>query len=354
MFETEELEIWNLTPGTSNYAGAQEIFNIVGRLKSPEKTSNLHYSLNGETDKPVFFNRGPAQIGRLPKPGDFNLDTIRLADLKPYNEITFRVTSDNQEVKESKIAFAINLYKEHKPRFQLNFKEIEHASQVGQIVDGKWQLGYNSNGEPCLEIREENAGLDRIILFGRHDWTSGYEITTTLCVTTWIKRPYNVGLLFKWNPHLQGDGSSLPIQWSTGLGYYCSYNPGLRIRFGVNVHLDENGNKVGSFVLKNGRLSLWRAMIGNVVERRVIRRIAREIFGLKLPFTEIAPGIPYHFRLRIHPKKYTLSVWKYGKKEPPPQLVVSKPNERLPKGSMGIVAHYCAVKVYNFNVSPVA
>jgi hypothetical protein len=353
MFETEELEIWNLTRGIPNYAGAQEIFNIVGRLKSPEKTSNLHYSLNGGTDKPVFFNRGPAQTGRLQKPGDFNLDTIRLADLKPYNEITFRVTSDNQEVKESKIAFAINLYKEHEPCFQLNFKEIEHASQIGQIVDGKWQLGFNSKGEPCLEIQEENAGLDRIILFGRYDWTTGYEITTTLCVTTWIKRPYNVGLLFKWNPHLQGDGSLLPIQWSTGLGYYCSYKPGLRIRFGVNVHLDENGNKVGSFVLKKGRLSMWRAMVGNVIERRVIRRVAREIFDLKLPFTEIAPGIPYHFRMRVHPKKYALSIWKYGKKEPPPQLVVLKPNERLSQGSMGIVAHYCAVKVYNFNVSPV-
>jgi hypothetical protein len=353
MFETDDLEIWNLKPGVSNYAGAQKIFNVLGRLKLPQKVSHFIYSFNGGKESPVFFNRGLNQNGRLQKPGDFNLDTIRLGDLKPDNEIIFRVIYDGREIKESKIAFTINHYEEKKPHYRLDLKDIEYPFQVGQMIDGHWQMDLDSKGEPFLGIREENAGFDRIILFGHHNWTNGYEIKAKLCVTSWIKRPFNVGLLYKWNSYPQGDGASLPTQWSTGHGYYCSYHPGLRIRFGVNVHLNEKGNKVGSFVLKKKRLSLSRVIIGKIVERRYIRPIAREIFKLQFPFAEIAPGVPYFFRMMVHPQKYALTVWKCEKKEPSPQLVVLEPNERLLRGSLGIVAHHCAVRLYKFNVDPV-
>lgn len=360
MYASEELEVWNLTPGMPVKTGAQAIYNIVGRLKAPETVSRLTYRLNGGPEKPVFFNNTQERTGRLERPGDFNIDTLRLEDLRPDNRLTLQVyrnapasggipgSGDTARVEHEKgkavtIDFPACAPPGPQPIFQLKFGEAHLPEQLGQIVDGRWRVSRDEAGEPCLEIQKEDAGYDRIIVFGRHDWTSSYEINATLVVREWTHKFHNVGLLFKWNSHHPGDGSCLPTRWSTGLAYYYSRSLGLRLRFGVDVRYDERGNKLGDNILSEAPLSLWEWRKGQLLKRFFPRRAALPV---------LKPGIRYHFHLRIHPDQYTLAVWEDGQKQPRPQLAVPHPVERLPRGSVGIIAYHCAVRVYAFQVRP--
>ena len=74
---------------------------------------------------------------------------------------------------------------------------------------------------------------------------------------------------------------------------------------------------------------------------------------LEFPFTEIIPKVIYSFKMRIHPKIYELTVSKNSKKQQHPPLQVLEPVDRLPQGSVGIIAYNSAVRVYEYNVIPV-
>lgn len=354
MYENDEFELWNLEPDTTALTGAQTIFNILGRVKHPDKINKISYSINGSQERAIFFKYLENRSERLMRPGDFNIDTILAEELGPENQLKFRLDL-GQEEKEYQINFSTRMNIEAAPSYMLDLSEVRHPQEVGQIVDGKWTCGKDESSEPCLEIESQDSGLDRIILFGRHDWTSGYEITARLCVTSWNHITHNIGLLFKWNPHLQGDGSCLPAQWSTGLGYYYSLSKGLRIRFGHNVHFDNNGNKKGDIVLKEKPLSLYRYLKGNLLKlSRPFLKIANGNSDITAnPFSQIVAGRQYLFKMLVHPEKYTLTVWERGKDEPSPQLVVYDPPDILPQGSVGIIAYNCGVRLYEFNVSPI-
>ena len=348
MYQKNGLEIWNLTPEIPVFAGAQQIFNIVGNLREPQKIKKFCYSLNEEAEKLIFFNHLNRQLNRLQRPGDFNIDTIRLEQLKPNNQIVFRVLYKDLTEKTHEINFQRTAYTAQIPKFQLDLKQIHYPEQVGQVIDGKWQLVRNKQAEPYLEINQKNAGYDRIILFGHHQWTHSYEIKARLSITKLTDTMYNLGLLFKWNEHLQGDGTWLPTQWSTGLGYYCSYSPGLRLRFGVDVHCDDRGNKIGDYILQEKPFSPYRYYLG-----KLFRRLLRKQAHLNPFATQILTNRQYCFRLLVKPQKYALTVWEAGKKEPHPQLIVPYPNDKLPQGSVGIIAHNCGVRVYEYQVTPI-
>ena len=354
MFETDEFELWNLAPESTVIIGAQRIFNVLGRLKHPEKIKGAAYSINDGPERAIFFKYLENKSERLICPGDFNIDTILMEDLGPENQIRFRLDLGSEE-KEYIIGFSTYLINGKLPYYRLDLSATNHPHEVGQIVDGKWQRRRDERSEPCLEILKQDSGHDRIILFGRHDWTSGYEITARLCVTAWTHVTHNVGLLFKWNPHLQGDGTCLPIQWTTGLGYYYSLSKGLRIRFGRNVHFDSNGNKRGDHILKEKPLSPYYYVKGNMIKlcRWFLKLVKVNSPFTYDPFSQIIPGRKYLFRMLVHPEKYALTVWEEGKNEPSPQLEVKKPVEILPSGSVGIIAYNCGVRVYDFEVSPV-
>lgn len=354
MFETDEFELWNLAPGGTAIVGSQNIFNVLGRFKHPEKIKRVSYSLNEGPERTIFFNCSKNSSKRLARPGDFNIDTIVIDDLGPENLLTLRLDLDTEE-KEYQINFSTRLNTEASPHYKLDLSGAHYPQEVGQVVDGKWQVTRDEQNEPCLEILREDSGHDRIILFGLHDWTSAYEITARICVTDWTHITHNVGLLFKWNPHLQGDGSCLPTQWTTGLGYYYSLSKGLRIRFGHNVRLDINGNKQGDYVLKEKPLSIYRYLKGNIIKLSLplLKQINGNSSLSANPFSQIVPGRNYLFRMYVHPEKYELTVWEEGKNEPFPQLVADKPDEILTSGSVGVIAYNCGVRIYNFEVTPV-
>jgi hypothetical protein len=344
MIETDQLEVWNLSHGLVARSGAVDLFNIVGRLKAPRSVASFTYRLNRGPETPIFFVAGSSSSGRLRHAGDFAIDTIGLADLEPENLLRLRVLREGGAEHEEQIRFRHRPFERKEPRFRLDLAGINAAEQVGQVVEGPWRVCADAGGRSRLEIAPEDAGYDRIILFGRKDWTTGYEARTRLTVTR-ITGHHNIGVVFKWNPHARGDGTFLPETWSTGLGYYCSYGrrAGIRLRFGVGVHIDESGRKHGEYMLAHRPLvSEHRVLINHIADRmRLIRRA-----------TELRLHQDYWFRVRVDPREYALTVWKADTPEPAPQLLVSDPVERLGMGAVGILAYNVGVQVHEFEVEP--
>jgi hypothetical protein len=356
MDRTNTIELWNLVDGIASKAGAQRIFNVVGRLKNPTQIEKLYYSLNGNPEKLVFFNSSTSVAERMENLGDFNIDTIELEDLQSNNTLVFRTIDRDRNETKHQVDFPISWFTEKSPSFKLNLEGIEHPQQVGQILEGKWSISRDDRtNEPFLEVSPEDAGYDKIMLFGRQDWTDGYEITARLCVTSILKDNHNCGVFFKFNPHLQGDGTCLPSQWSTGLGYYSSLSKGLRIRFGVDVHRDEQRKLHGSYILDEQVLEpflYWKGKIVRGIHRR-LGRINPRLGEVRKPMSQLVPGKQYCWKMIVDRDRYSFTVWEYGTKEPLPQTVANKPIDRLPQGCVGIGAYQCSLRLYEFNVSPI-
>lgn len=340
----DDVEVWNLADGVPAVFGAQDIFNVVGRVREPERVASMTYVLNGAPRRSVAFAAG-APAGRLARTGDFNIDTITSEELRRENDLALHVRRVDRTEATRVISFPAVPLAPGKPAFRLDLSHARGPQEVGQVVDGRWRVVVDERGERCLEIARRDAGYDRIILFGSHAWTHGYAVSARLVVPAWTHHCHNVGLLFKWNPHERGDGDQLPTRWSTGLGYYAWPSPGLRLRVGVGVHVDREGRKLGDLVLAERPLSNIRRALG-----RPRRRL-----GLGPPPSQIVPGRQYRFHLRVAAGEYALAVWPAARRRPAqPQLVASAPLDRLPTGAVGLIVLNGAVRLYEFEVEPLA
>jgi hypothetical protein len=350
MVKTDHLEVWNLTDNGIARSGCVDIFNIVGRILVPDSVRQFVYELNGGPEMPIFFARGADAEARLRRAGDFNIDTIGPAHLAALNRLSLRIKRADGAEHRRDIIFRLAPFEQIEPSFRLSLAAKTGAEQVGQVVEGPWRISEDGLGCRCLEIAPEHAGYDRIILFGRNDWSASYSLRARLAVTS-VAGLHNVGLVFKWNPHERGDGTFLPKKWSSGLGYYCSYgrHPGIRIRFGVRAHYDEAGKIRGEYVLAHRPLATTR-------RQALLNRLRRRsrVPGLSRRVTELCLHQDYCFRMLVHPKRFALTVWPAASAEPPPQLVVSDPIDPLPQGSVGILAYHVGVRLYEFEVRPVS
>jgi hypothetical protein len=344
MVKTAQIEVWNLTDGGIARSGCVNIFNIVGRVVDPPSIEEFSYQLNDGPEVPVFFAREQEPGARLSRAGDFSIDTIALADLAPANRLCFRIKRAGGGEYRREIRFRAAPFEELQPQFRLDLDGVGGAEQVGQVVEGPWRVGEDERGHQCLEIAPEDAGYDRIILFGREDWATGYEVRTRLAITGIIAH-HNIGLVFQWNPHERGDGTWLPKKWSSGLAYYCSYgkHPGIRIRFGVQAHYDETGQIQGEYLLAHRPLTTGRQVLFNKIKHKL--RLTRWT-------TELRLHQHYCFRMLVHPKRFALTVWPAASAEPPPQLVVDDPIDPLRHGAVGILAYHVGVRLYEFEVRP--
>lgn len=338
----QPIDLWNLHEGVTAYAGAQRIFNVLGNLENAEAIETLTYRLNDGSVTPVHFKRTESDRGRLERIGDFNIDTINTDQLQNHNRLTLTArTNDGEDITQS-ADFRVQNSADRDSNYRLDLTAIDFPEQVGQVVDGRWQVSKDQRGEACLEVSEDNTGLDRIILLSGRSLDTGYRIRARLAVAAWTGSPYNVGLVFKWNPHSQGDGTCLPRRWNTGLGYYYSHCPGLRIRVGVDVHLDKNNIKVGDHIMGEECFSFTRYWLSRVAQKA--RIVAR-------PLPQIVPGPDHWFDLLIRGDVHALTVWQASRKQPPPQIVVREPASLLPPGAAGFIAHRCALRVYDFSIS---
>lgn len=354
MFTSDSVVVWNLSPGGVARSGAVSMFNVVGRLRHPELVEAAYYRINDEPEVRIYFEQDPAKLPlRLGEPGEFNIDTLLLRQLQSHNVLRFRIVRTGGRQIREELPFRVQPFGMDAPDFRLDLSSASNPEEVGQVVEGPWEVSQDEDGRRCLEVTRKGAGYDRVILFGRRDWTTGYEVLARFSATA-LTGMHNVGIVFKWNPHLQGDGTWLPSQWSTGLGYYCSYGePGLRIRFGVDVHRTAEDEKVGDHLLGHAH-----------VDRARYRRtwITSRLMRSASP-SELVLGTDYLCRLRVHPRQYALTFWEApgsrgrdeeGVAEPDPQVVVDHPVDLLPQGSVGFIAHQAGVRLYEYQVRPVS
>lgn len=337
------IELWNIHHGQTVYVGAQRIVNVLGRLSHPSSVTALNYSLNDDPPVPVVFKQPLADINRLARDGDFNIDTINRQQLRPINRLVMTAHLKDGRSSSKSVDFQVKGAPCYMSPFSLNLNQVVFPEEVGQLVDGHWKIATGEDGERCLEIERQDEGLDRIILFGPDQLCSGYRIKARLCVDQWLGPPHSVGLLFHWQPHLQGDGTILPSQWSTGLGYYYSHCPGLRIRVGVDVHYNAQGVKEGDHVLREAILSRWRH------RSNALRQC---VFGNDGVVSQVVLGRQYWFHMEFKNDLYALTVWPVHRAQPRPQVVVDNPPTLLEKGAVGIIAHRCAVRVFEFAIEP--
>jgi len=338
------IDVWNVHEGIPVYAEAQRIFNIVGNLRDVTDVSSLSYQLNDGPIIPIFFEQIDARPGRLERTGDFNIDTINTSQLKNHNSLSLIANLHRRGKVVRTLNFPRRRFKNGGQNFRLILEGKYYPEEVGQVVDGHWHISTLPNGKSCLELQTEHAGMDRIILLTDNGLETGYRISTVLNITAWTGNPHNVGIIFKWNPHLQGDGTELPMQWTTSLGYYCCAGRGLTIRTGIDVHVNEQGEKIGSHILGESSLSSWRYWVSCVLRKaRIWTR----------PLPQIVKGRDYGFELLVGHDIHSLTVWEIGQKKPQPQVSIRNPPNLLLSGAAGIIAHRCALRVYDFEVASV-
>lgn len=68
--------------------------------------------------------------------------------------------------------------------------------------------------------------------------------------------------------------------------------------------------------------------------------------------TDLALNQEYVFRMGVHPQRYELAVWPVEQSERAAQLRADEPLERLPQGSVGILAANIGVRLYEYVVTP--
>lgn len=345
MFDLEELELWNVAPGVVSIAGAQSIFNVVGRLRLPSTVESMSYCLNGSDAKRVVFQAGGSGAKRLVGLGDFNIDTILAEELREENRLTIRVQRHRRPLWETDVEFPVRWFRNDAPLLRLDLENAKEAQEVGQIVDGRWHLTHDES-RPFLEIAAGDAGYDRTIIFGDRNWTDGYEVRARLCVVAWAPGiSQGAGLAFKWNSHRQGDGRDLPEEWSSGVAWYFSESPGLTIRVGASARKDVSGRWLGESVLAERTLTPWR---------RGLSRWARRMWPARHLFSQIRAGRTYEFRLQVEPRRYALSMEAIGVAAAPVELEIVDPPQLIAGGSIGVIAHGCALRLYRLEIRPLS
>lgn len=335
------IQLWNVHEHVPCYVGAQTIVNVLGHLASPASVESLHYSLNGSPEQPVIFKAANAQNPRLVCVGDFNIDTITEDTLKSLNTLLLRARHTHGSQSLHRVEFRRSDAYTDQYSLRERLKNADYPEQVGQVVDGHWIVSTDDRGQKCLEVTVDQAGYDRIILLTAGSLGQAYTIRARLCVTRWLRTLHHVGLVFKWNPHLQGDGTCLPEQWSTGIAHYHADCAGLRFRVGVDVHFAEDGRKIGGRNLREAVLCPRRAYWNRWRRRLSIR-------SAFLP--QLRAGKEYWFELAVDNQQHSLTVWRVGQRKPAAQLVLEDPLDVLPGNVAGIIAHQCGIKVFEFEI----
>lgn len=332
------IRLWTVPDGGILGTGLAEPVMLLGSVDGADALIDLEYDLNRTGPRPVVVRRpgdGP-ELRRLQNVGDFAVDALGSENLqRTGNHVLLRASYANGSTAEAEVRFdTVDLGASG--TFRERIAAATAASEVGQVVDGRWSL--RRGAVPAIGVAEEDAGLDRIIMLGNPPRETDFAAELTVRVNRWTRARHNIGLLFGWEGHRLGDGAtSLPVEWTTGLAYYFSHCPGLRLRLGDDVHIDAAGRKVGDRVLGEAPVS-WAA--------RAMARVAERPTG-GTGMRQLRPGVAYTFRTELRRDRWSLAVRPQGSRTRPPQLEVAV-DAPPPAGPLGVIAHYCSVDVLDF------
>lgn len=164
------VEIWHGAEQRVGHLGdAQDDFNLMGLAGGNE----FSYSINGGTPEPLTVSFDEFGFRRLGAAGHFNAD-IPIASLREGDNLI-------EVVAKSGLGEAIARATVHRSStgaaelpFTIDWSEVQHPQDVGQIVDGLWEVGADG-------LRSEEPLYDRLFLIGNRTWTD-YRVTTSVTV----------------------------------------------------------------------------------------------------------------------------------------------------------------------------
>lgn len=331
------VQLWNIG-SRPNVHGGQQPFNILGRLRVGMDPDRVRFRLNDGPWGSVYVKRPGDRVMRLQSDRDFNIDASSVEDLSSRNLLELEGRDLAGRPWGTRRRFDATSFGAG-PVWDTRPTPDGHPQSLGQVVDGRWTTGSDRHG-PWIGIRADDAGLDRIILFSPAIRCDHYDVMADVCVDRWTRELHNLGIVFDWTGHRVGDGSTLPPEWTTGLAYYYSHSPGIRLRLGRDVRSGPGGVRHGDVLLGERPYSRPRDVLARAVRR--------------LPGSLVVGQFPRRTPLRMHlsvtPATYAFEVGPARHRAPVRLEVRRERPDYLPAGSCGIIAHYCAVRIHRFVV----
>lgn len=237
---SRSIEIWHGdTQRVGHLGDSQDDFNLMGHIAAWRDLDELYYGINGKALTPLAFRA----YRRLVKDGDFNADipigALRIGANSILIEGKYR---DGQRV-EKRVQLIREEGAAQKLPLRIRWSVVKHHNEVGQAVDGKWEIGPHG-------LRTQEVGYDRVFLIGNRSWRD-YEVQTNVTIhrvmpkTTPISGGNGIGLILRFAGHVAGGprffGSGQPkwgyqpfgsigwIRWDRGEGEkrsFAQYYPG--------------------------------------------------------------------------------------------------------------------------------
>ena len=160
-----ELQIWHGAEQRVGHLGdAQDDFNLMGVASGNE----FSYTVNGGARVPLNVPFEPFGFRRLGEAGHFNAD-IPISSLNA-GENLIEVFAKGPE---TEIGGSVKLHRAAEGEcalpFAVDWSELSHPQDAGQIVDGQWAIEGDG-------LRSEMPLYDRLFLIGNRTWTD-YRVT---------------------------------------------------------------------------------------------------------------------------------------------------------------------------------
>ncbi|MBD5781196.1 DUF1349 domain-containing protein [Pelagicoccus sp. NFK12] len=314
------IDVWYGDHQTFGRLGVpQAQINILGNVIIPEQIESLTYSLNG-VHVLEELTMDPEQNVRIGRKGDFNVE-IPFTDLNEgENLVEIKAIGINGTEYTEEITVDSSIYNVWPRPFAIDWSLVSRIDEVGQVVDGKWELVAGG-------VRAVESHYDRLIAIGDIDWTD-YEVTVPITVHHIDHQPPPheplVGVMLRWDGHERIGFEQPGTEWRPigAMGVHGWYLEGPR--GGHHFQIFETGRKkYGGY---NG--------ISMEVDKTYYFK-----FRVETPENDATFGL------------YSLKIWAAGDPEPNAWGIVRQAEEGLLRGSFMLVAHYVEATFGNVLVS---
>ncbi len=312
--------LWHGQGSTFHKTGVpQRFINILGRVPTSGLTG-LSYSVNGSAAKSLTVG---ANLTRLARPGDFNVELSRTGLLTGTNALTLKATYSGGLTLDTVVNFNLGQGSTlHLPR-TVSWSGVGDINSVGQVVDGKWIVQGGA-------VRTSGMGYDRLIALGDDTWIN-YQVTVPITVHAveeeGFRAPSNgpgVGVIMRWTGHY-ADGNQPSVRWFPlgSIGMLRWRVPGVHDRALPTLYGSQGGS------------------------------IATAASHMTVDF-----GVTYMFKIRVTTDSqgpiYALKIWKQSATEPSAWTLTGRGQSTdTGRGSLAFMAHHVDASFGTVNIESV-
>lgn len=202
------IDVWQGDHQRTGHLGdAQDDYNVLGHVEPWSEIDTFTWSLNRSTPAPISYRA----YRRLVADGDFNID-LPVGKLKPGgNQLVLALRLRDGRSLTRTVTIDRQTGSTPLP-LHLRWSGVKNPADVGQIVDGRWEL-------TPAGLRSAQLGYDRLFLLGERSWRD-YELRTTITVhavdNVHASAGPAIGVIARFTGHVTGGPLSFPSgqpQW---------------------------------------------------------------------------------------------------------------------------------------------